>query len=291
MSGIDLPEEVLDRLRLFQRIEITEAEVYRRLSRMASGGDSEVLLRIADDEVKHYNQWRRYTKTDFKPNMLTVLFYSIIARIFGYTFAIKVMERKEAKAQRNYGDILDSVPEARELLEEEARHEEELIGLIDEERLRYIGSMILGVNDAIVELTGALAGLTLALQNTILVGVAAFITGVAAALSMGASEYLRQKSEMHLKPLKAALYTGIAYLLSVLFLVSPYFILSNSLHALALTLLNAIIIIGVFTSYISITRDLGFRRQFTEMALLSLSIAFLTFLMGLAIRIYFNIEV
>lgn len=291
MSGIDLPEEVLDRLRLFQRIEITEAEVYRRLSRMASGGDSEVLLRIADDEVKHYNQWRRYTKTDFKPNMLTVLFYSIIARIFGYTFAIKVMERKEAKAQRNYGDILDSVPEARELLEEEARHEEELIGLIDEERLRYIGSMILGVNDAIVELTGALAGLTLALQNTILVGVAAFITGVAAALSMGASEYLRQKSEMHLKPLKAALYTGIAYLLSVLFLVSPYFILSNSLYALALTLLNAIIIIGVFTSYISITRDLGFRRQFTEMALLSLSIAFLTFLMGLAIRIYFNIEV
>ena len=38
--------------------------------------------------------------------------------------------------------------------------------MLDEERLRYIGSVVLGLNDALIELTGALAGLTLALQNT-----------------------------------------------------------------------------------------------------------------------------
>ena len=51
--------------------------------------------------------------------------------------------------------------------------------MIDEEKLKYIGAVVLGMNDALVELTGTLAGLTLALQNEKLVGVAGLITGVA----------------------------------------------------------------------------------------------------------------
>ena len=53
------------------------------------------------------------------------------------------------------------MPSAKEIVEDEDKHEQELIDLIDEERLRYVGSIVLGLNDALVELTGALAGLHL----------------------------------------------------------------------------------------------------------------------------------
>jgi len=100
------------------------------------------------------------------------------------------------------------------------------IDMIDEERLRYVGSMVLGLNDALVELTGALAGLTLALQNTRLVAMTGLITGVAGSLSMAASEYLSTKSEGGVKePFRASVYTGFAYVLTVIFLILPYLLL------------------------------------------------------------------
>ena len=73
------------------------------------------------------------------------------------------------------------------------------------EPYRYTGSIVLGLNDALVELTGALAGLTLALQDTKLIALTGSITGIAAALSMGASEYLSTKSEdVDRSPVKAS---------------------------------------------------------------------------------------
>ena len=80
------------------------------------------------------------------------------------------------------------IPEAKAIILEENQHETGLLQLLGEERLRYTGSMVLGLNDVLVELTGALAGLTLALQDTKLVALTGSITGIAAALSMGASE-------------------------------------------------------------------------------------------------------
>jgi VIT1/CCC1 family predicted Fe2+/Mn2+ transporter len=87
---------------------------------------------------------------------------------------------------------------------------QKLISLIDEERLKYVSSMVLGLNDALVELTGALTGLTLALQNPRLIAIVGFITGIAASMSMAASEYLSTKQEDTEKnPLKASVYTGL----------------------------------------------------------------------------------
>ncbi|MCD6320998.1 hypothetical protein J7L84_01975 [Candidatus Bipolaricaulota bacterium] len=43
--------------------------------------------------------------------------------------------------------------------------EQTLIALIEEERLVYLSSMVLRLNDAPVELTRALAGLTLSLRT------------------------------------------------------------------------------------------------------------------------------
>lgn len=287
----NLPKDIIEKIKVFQRIELTEFYIYKKIAEMAEGENAELLSKIGDDEMDHYNRWKEFSGVDVKPSKTMIFLYTLLARIFGYTFALKLMERGEEKAQANYKSIVEYVPEAEQFLREETEHEEKLLKLIDEERLKYIGSVVLGVNDAIVELSGALAGLTFALQNTLLVGVAALITGLAAALSMGASEYLSQRAERILNPAKAGIYTGIAYVLSVLILVFPYFIMSNQLIALAWTLINALIIIALFTYYISITKDYSFVKEFRDMAILSMTIAFLSFLIGIFMKSYFHIEI
>ncbi len=191
-----------------------------------------------------------------------------------------------------YEEISKSIPQAKEIEEVEEEHERQLINLIDEERLEYAGSMVLGLNDALVELTGALAGLTLALQYVHIIAMAGLITGIAASLSMAASEYLSTKTEKGSKnPLKAAVYTGFAYILAVVFLIFFYLFFENAHLCLGLTILNAVILVLIFTFYISVAKDLSFRRRFLEMASITLGIAALTFVIGLLVRTFLNLEV
>ncbi len=276
-----------------QKNEITEYHIYNRLTRFIKDTHNrQIIEQIAADELRHYNFWKNYTHKEVKPSRLKIWFYFIISIIFGITFGIKLMEKGEEKAQESYADIAKTIPEAEEILEDENQHEEELIGLMDEERLRYVGSIVLGLNDALVELTGALAGLTLAMQNTQLIAMAGLITGIAASLSMAASEYLSTKSEeSEQNPGKASVYTGAAYILTVLFLILPYLFFTHYYLCLLLTLLIAVFVIFVFTFYISIAQDASFRHRFGEMAIISLGIAALSFGIGFIIRHFMGIEV
>lgn len=287
----EISPEVRKRIIEFQKTELTEYHIYKYLGNRIGGRDGEILKKIGDDELRHYNEWKKYTGVEIRPNRLVILFYKLLSVIFGYTFAIKLMEKGEENAQKNYRIVAEKLPTARELIKEEMEHEDELINILDEERLRYVSSVVLGINDALVELTGALAGLTFALQNTILVGIAALITGLAASLSMGASEYLSRKSEGGVSPSRAALYTGIAYVITVILLVFPYFILSREYLALSLTLINAILIISVFSFFMAVTRDMSFKREFIEMLIIGMGIAFISFLIGVMMRTIFQIEI
>ena len=154
-----------------------------------------------------------------------------------------------------------------------------------------MGSMVLGLNDALVELTGALAGFTLALGSNATVGLAGFITGVAATLSMAASEYLSKKSDPHENhPIKAAVYTGIAYLITVTLLLLPYVLTSSPYLALGICLFTAACIIFVFTFFVSVVRREAFRPQFLEMLCISFGVAAVSFLIGWAARTWLGID-
>jgi vacuolar iron transporter family protein len=280
------------RLLRFQSNEVTEHHIYRRLADWADTPENGALLRrIAEDEKRHAETLREITGVALRPRRGTVWFYLAACRLFGYTFGIKLMERGEASADVEYNRIDIDSRELRQIAEEEARHEEQLIGMLDEDRLRYSGSMVLGLNDALVELTGALAGLTLALRNTRLIAMAGLITGIAAALSMAASEYLSVKAEGEQKsPVKAAVYTGVAYIVTVSLLISPYLLFENYYVCLAATVTAAVAIIALFTYYLSVAKDLSFRHRFAEMAGLSLGVAGFSFGMGYVIRLLLGVD-
>lgn len=290
---MELTKELKDKIRIFQKTEITEYHIYSRLARRAGSEKNRKLLeKIAEDERRHAIFWQEYSHEMTKPSRVKVFFYILAARLLGFTFAVKLMEKGEEKAQENYEKVIEAIPESEAIFQEEFEHENELLEMLDEDLLRYIGSIVLGLNDALVELTGALAGLTLALQNTRLIAMTGLITGLAAALSMGASEYLSTKSEETSKnPIRASIYTGSAYVVTVIFLILPYLILPNYYIALGSTLLVAILIIASFNYYISIAKDLSFRRRFLEMIMLSFGVAAFSFVMGYAIRTFLGIDV
>lgn len=277
----------------FQKNEITEYYIYRNLSTRVRGvKNRRVLAQIADDEMRHYNIWKQHTRRDIAPSRFRIWFYSLVSMLFGFTFGIRLMEKGEQGALDAYASLPPGLHEANGILRDEEEHEEALLRLLDEERLQYTGSIVLGLNDALVELMGVLAGLTFALQDSRLVALTASITGFAAALSMAASEYLSTKSEPNgNNPFRAALYTGIAYMLTVVVLVAPYMFPLELYLSLALSFTGAVFIIGFFNYYISVARNEPFRARFFEMVGLSFSVAALSFLAGYAIRYAFGIEV
>jgi VIT1/CCC1 family predicted Fe2+/Mn2+ transporter len=292
-KNMQLSEDIHKKVILFQQTEITEYHIYKRLAKhIRSKENASILDQIAEDELRHYNGWKQYTREEVSPRWFYVWFYYIISITFGFTFGVKLMEMGEQAAQKNYAAVSKEVPEASKYEQEEDQHEKKLVEMLDEERLQYAGSVVLGLNDALVELTGALAGLTLALQNTKLIALSGLITGIAASMSMAASEYLSTRSEETSKePVRAAIYTGIAYIFTVSLLVLPYLLIENYYIDLAITMTIAVLIIAVFNYYISVAKGESFKARFLEMAGLSLGVATFSFIIGFFIRKWLGIEI
>lgn len=276
-----------------QRNEVTEYHLYKKLARGTKDESNRLVLNaIADDELRHYKFWMKFSGLEVEPNYMNILRYYWISRIFGLTFGLKLMEKGEEKAEQNYRMISVEIPEALKLSAEENDHEKELLKLINEERLKYTGSIVLGLNDALVEILGTLAGLTLALQNNKLVALTGIIAGIAGALSMSSSEYLSHKSEGNEKgAIKPAIYTGMAYIIAVVFLVTPYLLISSPWLSLAIAITNSIILVMIFSYYISVVNEQSFRKRFLEMVILSTFVALLSFGLGYIVKQIFGIEI
>ncbi len=288
-----LTQALKEKVLKVQRNELTEYVIYEKLSKsVKSKEQSEILFRISKEELTHYEFFKSITQEDCSPDSLKIFIYVFISRIFGLNFGLKLMENGEDLAQGAYDRLKEISPQIESIINDEEKHESELIDLINEERLKYVSSIVLGLNDALVELTGALAGFTLALQNTRLIAIIGLITGIAASMSMAASEYLSTKHEETDKtPLKACVYTGITYIGTVIFLIMPYLLFKNIFLCLSITVTNALLLILIFTFYTSVAKGLKFRKRFLEMAGISLGIAIINFFIGFAIRKVFGVEV
>lgn len=284
------PKEI-DLLLQFQINEITESKIYTQLAKIQKKEHNRTLLtELAAEELKHYGILKKYTGQAPQPDKARIRKHFWVARLLGLTFGIKLMERGEVHAQSAYRQW-DDLEDLQKMANEEEVHEAKLIGLIDEEGLNYMGSVVLGLNDALVEFTGALAGYTFALQEPKLVALTGSITGIAAALSMAASEYLSTRAENDGKnAIKASVYTGIAYFITVIALIAPFALLENVYYALGICLFSALLIIGIFNYYYSVVKTESFKRRFVEMAIISMGIAAVSFGIGYALRILTGIE-
>lgn len=274
-----------------QKLEITEYRIYTRLAELCKDAkNAEVLKSIGEAERRHAGYWRTKTGVDAKPDAFRVWRQVMLARVLGLTFVLKRMERNEGTASKRYDELSAAFPETKKISEEEAAHERDLLGMLDEERLQYVGSIVLGLNDALVELTGALAGFTLALADTKVITLAGLVTGISAAFSMAASDYLSSKAEGDSRAAKSALYTGVAYLITVTLMILPYLLLSNKFLSLGVTLCVVVSIIFLFNYYLAVAKELNFKRRFFEMTFISLGVAAFSFFVGWILKAVLGVD-
>jgi VIT1/CCC1 family predicted Fe2+/Mn2+ transporter len=281
-------------IRKMQQNEITESAIYRKIAAFAKGDENkQTLLRLSQEEAAHCQVWQKYTGIEMKPEKAKVFKYTFLARTLGFTFAVKLMEKGEEGAQSEYALLAEEVPESIMIRQQEEEHEHALLDMLDEERLQYVGSMVLGLNDALVELTGSLAGFAFALQNTRLIALSGLIVGISATFSMASSEFLAARSEGRSDALKSCSYTGIAYLLTVVALIAPYLLFPSGMYipALACMLGVVILIIAGFTYYTSVAQDQAFSSRFWEMALISVGVAVVSFVVGILAKQLLGVDV
>jgi len=275
-----------------QRAEITEYHIYTQLAdRTKDENNAAVLRRIGNEEKKHADYWKTKTGVDVQPNGWKVFKTVTMARFLGLSFVLKQMEKNEGTGSKAYDDLANDFPETKMISEDEKRHEKELLNMLDEEGLKYVGSIVLGLNDALVELTGALAGFTLALSDNKIISLVGLVTGISAALSMAASDYLSSKAEGDDKAKKSAVYTGVAYFFTVILLILPFLLLTDKFIALPITLAIAVLIIFGFNYYISVAKDLNFKARFFEMTFISLGVATFSFLVGYGLKLMLGVNV
>ena len=289
----NISPEALAVIRKMQQNELTESVIYEKIAAFAKGEENKAtLLRLSREEKAHYEIWKKYTGTELKPETGKVLKYTFLARTLGFTFAVKLMEKGEANAQEEYALLAREVEESTFIHNQEEEHEQALLSMLDEERLQYVGSMVLGLNDALVELTGSLAGFAFALQNNRLIALSGLIVGISATFSMASSEFLAARSEGRSDALKSCSYTGIAYLLTVIALIAPYLLLPAGMYVPALMCMLGVVILIIagFTYYTSVAQDEPFRSRFLEMAVISISVAVVSFIVGILAKRFLGVD-
>ncbi len=292
MTGT-VSEAAMKIIKKMQQNELTESVIYAEIAKFAKGEkNKETLLRLSSEEKAHYEIWKKYTNLNLKPQKAKIFKYKLLARILGFTFAVKLMENGEEGAQSEYALLSEEVEESVHIRAQEEEHEAALLELLDEERLQYVGSMVLGMNDALVELTGSLAGFTFAMQNTRLIALSGLIMGISATFSMASSEFLAARNEGRTDAFKSCCYTGTAYLITVALLIIPYLLMDNSNYMSALFLMIAfvILIIAGFTYYISVAKGERFKPRFLEMSLISIGVAIMSFFVGVLAKKFLGVD-
>ena len=280
-------------IKRMQQNELTESVIYEKIAKFAKGEENkQTLLRLSKEEKNHYEIWKKYTGLEMKPEKGKILKYTLLARILGFTFAVKLMEHGEGIAQAEYKLLVQEVEESVAIRQEEEEHEQALLAMLDEERLQYVGSMVLGLNDALVELTGSLAGFAFALQNTQLIALSGLIVGISATFSMASSEFLSARSEGRNDALKSCAYTGVAYLITVILLIAPYLIFPTEQYIPALICMLAVVILIIagFTYYTSVAQGQPFKSRFWEMALISIGVAVVSFGVGILAKKFLGVD-
>jgi rubrerythrin len=122
-----------------QRDEIESLHIYTKLAKREKNvKNKKILSHIAADEKEHYAMLKEITGRDIQARKWRIAMYVLISRVLGLTFGLKLMELGEVDAQIAYKKLHKKYPEIQKILEDEEKHERELIDMLEEAKLSYM---------------------------------------------------------------------------------------------------------------------------------------------------------
>jgi VIT1/CCC1 family predicted Fe2+/Mn2+ transporter len=272
--------------------EFADFTLYDRLAKRVANNSSfaEVLRQLSTTERRHYDFWKRYVP-DAKPKFSRVKLYLILffQTVFGLTFAVRYLERHESVVLKQYRSVEGVIPQEdkvafQEIIADEEKHEREFRGRVESSSVRYISFVVLGLADALVEITGIHAGSLGIYNSTEIAGLAGVIAGGAASLAMASAAFAQAKQGFQGSAKLSAVYTGVSYFVTAVILASPYFLTKSLVDALTASLFLAVVILALATYYSSVISYKPFRRDFVEILLIMFAVTAALYFFGYFIR-------
>jgi len=278
--------------------EYVDHMVYFKLANYEKSEErKEILNKLAMQEKGHMEFWAKQIGNNLKirSTLRFKIYFMIFLRyLFGLTFAIKFLERNEKRVISEYKKALANMDgenrsRLEEIIKDETEHEDYWISQIKEGSVRYIGFIVLGLADAIVEITGVHAGFLGVTASTIVAGIAGLVVGVSASIAMAAAAYLQAKEGNIGNPRLSAVYTGISYILAAVALAAPYFLTHIMWIAFMASLIVALSLLAYFTFYSAVLSERVFTRDYLLNSGLVMLSAFVSFFFGEFLGQYFGI--
>ncbi|ACB39713.1 VIT1/CCC1 transporter family protein [Pyrobaculum neutrophilum] len=268
--------------------EYKEYVVYSALARVERNERRRgVLEALAAAELDHFRFWSRIAgvRPPVWRTRLYALFMVLLRFVFGVTFVAKLLERGEVEAVARYKSLLgvvrgEDLEALRRIIRDGEEHEVALVEQIDETIVKYMGSLVLGLADAVIEITGAHAGTLGTTNSTVVAGVIGLIVGIGAAISMASASYLQTRHEVGKSPAVAALVTGVGYIAAVSLMSLPYFLTHDVYHAFAASIAVGVLLSFMLTFQGSVYTGRDFKYEFLQTVGLLLGTAALTYMLG-----------
>lgn len=356
---------LLDAARGFYQDEINDHQAYAHLGAHARDPRlKQQILRVARMEQRHARFWQGVIEARGgevpapRVRRLRLALLRLMQEVVGPALLVSALELGEAGAFKRYHAFLKEAPlddaekgELRGIILDEMEHERlfrrESTGLGG----AHIRDFVLGMNDGLVEILGAVTGLSAVYAgHPVIVGASGLVVGVAGALSMGVGGFVSVRSqrqvdqsgkdrmealldvapervteeykdkltdagippalaaevveklgenrealpellvgEVEQNELRAALFTGVAYLIGVLFPVLPYFFAPTSFLALGLSVAFAGLALAAVAAAISTVSGISVRAKIAEMVTLAFAAALVAYGFGKITQLAFGV--
>jgi vacuolar iron transporter family protein len=296
LSKQELSETAVDEA----KNEMTDYTTYKKLANSEKAKtNKDMFEKLSAMEHNHYELWKKYCPPGTKeisPKRATVSVVLFLRRIFGASFAIKFLERREKSTVAKYEALKSSVPQEdqaafQSMIEDEKGHETAFADFVAGSYVRYISFIVLGLADALVEIAGIHAGSLGIYKSTELTGLAGIVAGAAASLAMASAAFAQAKQGFEGSPGLAAGYTGGSYFVAAVALALPYFLTKTMLEAITSSVVVGLGIIAFVTWYNSIIVGSRFVREFSELAGVMLGATVALYIFGSLVRAAFGISI
>ncbi len=257
------------------RNELTEHVVYSRLAASYAKKKpdfAESLNNLAATEKRHYEFWKKHAGgADPRPSGLRIGLVMVLKMVLGTTFAVKFLEGSEQKTIRKYNSVANLIPAEDKpafeaMLLDETEHEVMFANQLKSAAIKYISFIILGLADAIVEISGIHAGSLGLYKSTEITGLAGIVAGASASIAMASAAYAQAKQGFEGKPSISAVFTGISYFVTAVVLATPYFLTGDKVVALISSVVVAVLVVAFIDYYNSVVSGTSFLRDFGELA-------------------------
>ncbi len=222
-------EEFYSRVREFYLAEMNDHLTYTGLARRTRDtGLAKLLEHIAAMELEHAGFWKSLLEEagrpvpQVRPRRIRLVLLGLLLRFVNPLLVISALELGETAAYDAYNEVLqeghlpaEKQERLRAIIVDELEHEAAFHRRKEAGGFTNIRDFILGMNDGLVEILGAVTGLSAAYAgNPLVVAVSGLVVGVAGALSMGIGAFISVRSQRQVNE-------GLKHRMRILFSVAP----------------------------------------------------------------------